>query len=140
MLRRLLFVGASTSALIPAFRSPIRSTARSLVANNMPSHLAEAKKMVDTGDAILLDVREPNEWAQSHFSKAVLVPYHSQLADGIIPKALIQSEKTLVIHCAHGIRSQYAARLLADQGLSTICLYESFDELCALEFDDLEFN
>eukprot|EP00633_Aureoumbra_lagunensis_P002535 CAMPEP_0197292810 /NCGR_PEP_ID=MMETSP0890-20130614/25158_1 /TAXON_ID=44058 ORGANISM="Aureoumbra lagunensis, Strain CCMP1510" /NCGR_SAMPLE_ID=MMETSP0890 /ASSEMBLY_ACC=CAM_ASM_000533 /LENGTH=111 /DNA_ID=CAMNT_0042766985 /DNA_START=132 /DNA_END=467 /DNA_ORIENTATION=+ len=109
-----------------------------MLAANVPSHVADAKSKVANGEALLVDVREPNEWAEGHFAKAVNVPYLSQLAEGgKIPEELLNANKPLVVHCKMGGRAKKASELLAASGASTVCLSESFAELCDYEFDDL---
>lgn len=72
---------------------------------------------LDAGeDLVLLDVREPIEVEFCRLESAVHVP----LAE--VPGRLdeIPRERTVVIYCHHGIRSQHAAAWLAGQGYARV--------------------
>jgi rhodanese-related sulfurtransferase len=63
------------------------------------------------GDTILIDVREPGEYAREHIVGAQLMPLCT-LDAAHLPKG-----KRIVLCCASGNRSQTAARRLAIPGL-----------------------
>ena len=73
---------------------------------------AEAQTAVAAG-AILLDVREPQEWAAGHAPDARHIPL------GDLPARMreLPSQRPVVVVCRSGHRSARAARLLADHGL-----------------------
>ncbi len=58
------------------------------------------------GDAVILDVREQNEWDQVHIPGAVLMPL-SAFDAAKIPDA---GGKHLVFHCKSGVRCGMAAQ------------------------------
>jgi molybdopterin/thiamine biosynthesis adenylyltransferase/rhodanese-related sulfurtransferase len=66
------------------------------------------------GGALLLDVREADEWAAGHLPGAVFLP-RSQVAGGI---AAIEPDRgrPFVVYCASGIRSAFAAQQLLEMG------------------------
>lgn len=69
------------------------------------------KNWLKNGEAILVDVREPAEYAASNIEGATLVPL------AIVSKQTIPNTqgKKLVIHCHSGIRSKSACqRLVAE--------------------------
>lgn len=78
-------------------------------------------------DAVLLDVREPEEYATVHIPGAVNVPL-SRLrgaAAGIADAARLADEATtsgrpLVVYCAAGTRSAQAVEILADAGITGV--------------------
>jgi NADPH-dependent 2,4-dienoyl-CoA reductase/sulfur reductase-like enzyme/rhodanese-related sulfurtransferase len=73
--------------------------------------LADWSRVKET-DAVLLDVREPNEFAQGHLDRAVNVPLSSlreRLAE--VPK-----DKPLWVYCAAGQRGYFAQRQLLQLG------------------------
>ena len=71
-----------------------------------------AKSWMDSGEAVLLDVREVPELAEASIEGAVHNPMSSFDFDNI-PK---EDGKKLVIFCAHGMRShQVGAYLLAKE-------------------------
>jgi len=69
MVRVLLaaIVARSSNAFL---QSATRTARRSLAARALPPHLETVKADVAGGDALLLDVREPHEWAAAHFATA----------------------------------------------------------------------
>eukprot|EP00617_Octactis_speculum_P001629 CAMPEP_0185783900 /NCGR_PEP_ID=MMETSP1174-20130828/119688_1 /TAXON_ID=35687 /ORGANISM="Dictyocha speculum, Strain CCMP1381" /LENGTH=124 /DNA_ID=CAMNT_0028475189 /DNA_START=104 /DNA_END=478 /DNA_ORIENTATION=- len=94
----------------------------------MPSHLEDMWEEIREGEAILVDVREPNEWSQAYFKDASLVSL-SSLMDGQLPD-LPQGDKRLYLHCAAGIRVHRAHPILNDMGYTDIVsLNEGFNEL-----------
>lgn len=81
------------------------------------SLLAKDKRMV------LLDVRTPEEYRQAHLRGAMLVPV------GELQKRIkeIPRERAVLVYCAVGSRSAYAAGLLASKGYREI--YDMTDGL-----------
>jgi len=106
--------------------------------SGVPEHVAEAKEAVAAGDALLLDVREPHEWAQGHFKSAINVPL-SALQRGMCPPTVLsQLDRRLYLHCAAGVRVHSAAPVLHSLGcLDVVPLQEGFQELYYYQFDDL---
>ena len=69
-----------------------------------------AKKWLDNKEAILIDVREPDEHYIQRISGALLHPLGS-ICDDVMPT----TEKKILIHCQKGIRSRNACHKLAIQ-------------------------
>lgn len=73
---------------------------------------------VRNGTAILIDVREPSEWAEGVADRAVLLP----LGDLMGPRATwtpflgAHRDRELLLYCRAGVRSGMAARTLAREG------------------------
>ncbi|MER6468092.1 rhodanese-like domain-containing protein [Streptomyces collinus] len=72
----------------------------------------------ERADAVLLDVREPDEWRAGHAPRAVHLPL-SQLAAGAGLPAAAHARRLVVI-CRSGHRSQRAATLLAARGADAV--------------------
>ncbi|UXY31998.1 rhodanese-like domain-containing protein [Streptomyces sp. HUAS TT20] len=72
----------------------------------------------DSGDAVLLDVREPYEWQAGHAPRAVHLPL-SALAAGAGLPAHAQA-RPLVVICRSGNRSRQAAELLVARGSQAV--------------------
>ncbi len=75
----------------------------------------EVKARMDRGDTFLLvDVREPNEFAICKIDGAKLIPLRE------VPSNLAQIEaaEDVVLYCHHGMRSLDAAAWLRSQGVS----------------------
>ncbi len=67
----------------------------------------EAKELVDSGRAGIIDIREPNEYVRSHIPGAKIVPLSV-----IKTQELDEGNKDLIFHCRSGKRTQDAAELL----------------------------
>ncbi|MEV4557827.1 rhodanese-like domain-containing protein [Kitasatospora sp. NPDC049285] len=78
---------------------------------------AEAHRLAATGAAVLLDVREPEEYAEVHAPGAVPVALDT-LTDGGVP-AVIGSRVVLAV-CRSGNRSQAATDLLVSLGVPAV--------------------
>jgi rhodanese-related sulfurtransferase len=81
----------------------------------------ECHERVRTGEAVLIDVREPSEWSEGVAEKAVLLPL-SDLTGRRAQweKFLAESGgRELLCYCAAGGRSSIAARMLANEGFRT---------------------
>lgn len=74
-------------------------------------HALEAKSRIDTG-AILVDVREPDEWAAGHAQGARHIPL-AQLGQR---QRELPDDRPVITVCRSGARSARAATLLAEHG------------------------
>ncbi len=80
---------------------------------------AETDELRTSGDGVvILDVREPDENAQGSIPGAIFIP-RGQLESNIENKIPDKSAKVL-IHCASGIRSVFAAKTLAELGYTDV--------------------
>src|SRR5919201_1735097 len=72
---------------------------------------AAVREQVGNG-AVIVDVREPEEWSAGHIPGAIHVPksYLESRIEGAVP----DREKHVVLYCASGNRSVWAARTLID--------------------------
>lgn len=67
------------------------------------------EKMMDDADIVLLDVREPEEFALNHIPGAINIP----LGDVENRASELDKEKDMYIICRTGNRSDMAARILS---------------------------
>lgn len=63
---------------------------------------------------VLLDVRQPEEWAEARIEGATLVPLHKLVED--LPKLSLSKERQVICICRSGRRSGLAAEFLRSQG------------------------
>ncbi len=79
--------------------------------------VAEARAAQQRG-AVLLDVREADEWAQGHVPGAVFIPrgFLEQRVEAEVPG----KQGEVFVYCAGGTRSAFAARTLLDLGYSNV--------------------
>lgn len=95
------------------------STATAHTASNTAPTSVSAETVRDwlaNGEALLIDVREPDEYADEHIEGAVLLPL-SSLDAGQLPAI---NGKRRVLQCLTGKRSGIALQKLADQGVTDL--------------------
>lgn len=68
---------------------------------------------------IIIDVREPQEFAMGHVEGAINIP-PSDLLAGSKQLESIDKDSELVLYCVSGSRSNVAANILASQGFTNI--------------------
>ena len=80
----------------------------------------EASRLVKADEAVLIDVREPEEYATARIDGARLMPMQSVPAELEKLRELAE-EFSLIIVCHHGVRSLQVASWLRSQGLQNCC-------------------
>jgi phage shock protein E len=72
--------------------------------------------LIESG-AVVVDVRTEEEFEEEHYPNAICIPVNeiAQRAAEIGPK-----DKPVVLYCASGARSAYAARILKSLGFSKV--------------------
>lgn len=85
----------------------------SLAVNNVD--VKQAQLMSDQG-ALLLDVREPSEYAEGHAPNAVLIPLGQLSAR--MQEIASYKDKPVVVMCRSGRRSAKATNMLQEAGYS----------------------
>lgn len=85
----------------------------------VPSELSTiaARELEALDDVLFIDVREDGEWRAGHLEGAVHCPL-SSLAAAEPPE--LPARAVYVVYCAHGMRSQTAARILAAAGYRNV--------------------
>lgn len=78
----------------------------------------EATRLVNSGNAVLLDVREAAEFAAGHLPKAINVPL-GQIA-GRGPELGKFTSRPVIVYCERGNRSRRAVGPLAKLGLADV--------------------
>ena len=82
----------------------------------------QAAEQVQAGQAVLIDVREADEFARSHAPFAISIPLGNLKAT--LPLLAISPEKTMIFQCQSGPRSaqacQIARSLSADQAIGNL--------------------
>lgn len=97
---------------------------------------AEVKKAVADDKAVLIDVREADEWKDGHIQNAKHLSL-SDLKAGIPAeklKSLFPAGKIVYLHCAAGGRCLKAADLLKAAGYETRPLKPGYDDLLKAGF------
>ena len=79
---------------------------------------AGAVKLMNDGDVVVVDVREPSETVGGKIAKAIQIPYSSiSKRIGELDK---HKEKTLLVYCKTGARSGAACRELSKSGFEKV--------------------
>jgi phage shock protein E len=110
-------------------------------AQEPPTHtkdtLADVKKNVDAGKAIILDVREQNEWDAGHLKEAILMPQSKLKVDSELAGLLKQLPKDKVIytHCRAGGRALACGEILKKHGYDVRPLKPGYDDLIKAGFE-----
>ena len=79
---------------------------------------AEAEKRIEAGDVLILDVREPDEFEQGALPNVLHIP-RGHLEAQIEGRALDRDQE-IVVYCAGGVRSAFAARTLQELGYTNV--------------------
>ena len=93
------------------------SQSNSPTITSLPSEISvnEAALKRDAG-AFILDVREPDEWQESHIPGATLIP----LGELAVRTNELPSDQEIVVVCRSGNRSQVGRDILLDAGYSQV--------------------
>ena len=79
----------------------------------------EASRMMEEDpNAIILDVRTQEEYAEGHIPGAICIP-NETIADQM-PEGLPDLEQRILVYCRSGNRSKQAAQKLADMGYTNV--------------------
>jgi sulfur-carrier protein adenylyltransferase/sulfurtransferase len=82
----------------------------------------EAREMIETSDPLIVDIREQDEWDEGHIPGAVHIP-RGYLESRIEPLAP-DRDRSLLVYCAGGNRSAFAAKTLAELGYTDVVSLE----------------
>ena len=80
----------------------------------------EAKSMMEEQpDAVILDVREQDEYDAGHIPGAVLLPVGT-INEETAASAILEKDTVVLVYCRSGNRSKTASQALADLGYTQI--------------------
>jgi rhodanese-related sulfurtransferase len=77
---------------------------------------AEAQALLRAGEALLIDVREPDEFAAAHIPQAISMPLGQ--VDGLLGRADLPAGRTLIFQCLKGGRGGQACAIASQAGHS----------------------
>lgn len=83
---------------------------------------AESSERVAAGKAVLIDVREPDEWAGGVAEPALLLSLSDLRGDRVKWKSALEQNrgKELIVYCRSGARSGIAAGILRKEGFTVL--------------------
>ena len=99
--------------------------------------LATVKENVAAKKAVLVDVRDKQEWNQGHVEGAILLPLSELRLPDRTEEMLKQlpKDRVLYTHCVVGMRSLKAAEILKTRGFEVRALKPGYDELIKAGFE-----
>jgi phage shock protein E len=95
------------------------------------------KAQTDKGEAVLLDVRELDEWNKGHVEGAKHLPFRSKIQQGITKEELekvVPTGKVIYTHCGMGRRALAAAKELKKHGYDVRPLKPGYEDLIKEHF------
>lgn len=100
----------------------------------------EVKKALKDGKAVLLDVREKDEWDDGHLKDAKLLPLSTFKAGTKADEVakVVAKDKIVYLHCGSGVRSLKAADELKNLGYDARPLKPGYKELLKAGFEPAE--
>jgi len=79
---------------------------------------AQARELVEEGEAAVVDVRERDEWEEGHLPRAVHIPRGN--LESRIEGAVPDKSRPVLLYCASGNRSAFAAKTLEELGYENV--------------------
>jgi molybdopterin/thiamine biosynthesis adenylyltransferase/rhodanese-related sulfurtransferase len=99
---------------VPSFRELLAATKSQI----REVDTAEAAQIREQPGAMVLDVREPEEYEQGAIPGAVHIARGT--LEGSVEGKLTDKTAPIVVHCASGVRSAFAAKTLTDMGYENV--------------------
>jgi phage shock protein E len=98
--------------------------------------LQSIKENIAAKKAVLVDVRDKQEWNKGHVEGAVLLPFSELRLPDRTPELLkdLPKDRILYTHCVVGMRSLKAAEILKKHGYDVRALKPGYDELIKAGF------
>jgi sulfur-carrier protein adenylyltransferase/sulfurtransferase len=77
-----------------------------------------ARQLIDSGDPVVVDVREQDEWDEGHIPGALHIP--RGYLESRIERAAPEQAHPVLLYCSAGNRSAFAAKTLEEMGYSDV--------------------
>ncbi len=78
----------------------------------------DALDLIETNDAVIIDVRSANEYVDGHIDGSILLPVN--VIEGVIKNVVADLDQKILIYCATGARSKEAALILIELGYQEV--------------------
>ena len=84
--------------------------------NFLQISVQKAHEMIESGNVTIVDIRDPDSYAQGHIPQAL------EVNDGNLQVFLQETDRKipLICYCYHGISSQQAASFFVTQGFKQV--------------------
>jgi rhodanese-related sulfurtransferase len=129
-------VAASTCSRLLLAAALAAAAGQAVAADHTRDPLPAVQQAVANGQAVIVDVREPDEWRKGHVAGARLVPL-SSLERGVDPARLAEvlpKDKIIYCHCLVGGRCLVAADILRPLGYDVRPLKPGYPQLIQAGF------
>ena len=137
---RICILTAALAALVSLARAEDPPQPSTPPPQPKPEHTQDTPEMVKNNlelkKAVLVDVREEEEWDEGRLAPARLVPL-SKIREGLKPDALPR-DKIIYLHCRSGGRSLIAQELLKKVGYDVRALKQGYRDLLKAGFEKAE--
>src|SRR4030095_17101650 len=102
--------------------------------------LDTVKENVKAGKAVIVDVREQEEWDAGHLKGAILMPQSKLKVEAEAAELVGKLDKSKIVytHCRAGRRALACGEILKKQGFDVRPLKAGFEELVKEGFDKSE--
>jgi phage shock protein E len=92
---------------------------------------------VKAGKAVIVDVREQNEWDEGHLKGAILAPQSKLRNEAQLPEVLklLPKDKIIYTHCRAGGRALTCGDILKKQGYDVRPLKPGYQDLISAGFE-----
>jgi adenylyltransferase/sulfurtransferase len=78
----------------------------------------QARDRIDSGEPVVVDVREQDEWDEGHIAGALHIPRGH--LESRIERLAPDTSRPVIVYCSAGNRSAFAAKTLADLGYEDV--------------------
>jgi sulfur-carrier protein adenylyltransferase/sulfurtransferase len=79
---------------------------------------AQARELIDSGEPVVLDVREQDEWDEGHIPGALHIPRGN--LESRVERTVPEQSRRIVVYCSAGNRSAFAAKTLEELGYDDV--------------------
>jgi sulfur-carrier protein adenylyltransferase/sulfurtransferase len=78
----------------------------------------QARELIDSGEPVVLDVREQDEWDEGHIPGALHIPRGN--LESRVERTVPEQSRRIVVYCSAGNRSAFAAKTLEELGYDDV--------------------
>ena len=102
--------------------------------------LDTVKENLKAGKAVIVDVREQNEWEAGHLKNAIFLPQSKLNSEAEVADLLkkLPKDKVIYTHCAAGRRAHACGEVLKKHGFDVRPLKPGYRDLVAAGFEKEE--
>ena len=125
------------SSLVAVAQDTLISPAEFSPSGHIVDSVQVVKQRIQDKTAVLIDVREEDEWSEGHLLQAKLIPLSVRRAGQLSEdqKKMLPRDKPIYCHCASGGRVLTAAKILRPMGYDLRPLKLGYEKLVSEGFE-----